>query len=93
MSYSFDSFLVLMPVCDNICIRESRIYQGKTYRSYCKAKRGYYYGVKLFLLTRAKCEPAQAFLMPESPGPPILLLPSICRRMAPRSISDVHAKA
>lgn len=66
MTYAFDSFPV--PACDNIRIREAKIYQGKVHRGYCKAKRRYFYGMKLFLLTTAKGEPVEAFLMPGSTG-------------------------
>lgn len=66
MIYSFDSFPIAS--LHNIRIPNARIYQGEAPRGYCKSKRVYFYGVKLFLLTTAKGEPVEAFLAPGSTG-------------------------
>lgn len=60
--YCLDSFPVA--ACDNIRIRDAKVYHDEAYRGYCASKRRYFYGVKLFLLTTATGEPVEAFLTP-----------------------------
>lgn len=62
--YCIDSFPIA--ACDNIRIRDAKIYQTENYRGYCASKRRYFYGVKLFLLTTASGQPVEAFLAPGS---------------------------
>ena len=46
--YSIDSFPI--PVCDNIRIPRSKIYDDEAYRGYQASKRRYFYGLKIHLM-------------------------------------------
>jgi hypothetical protein len=59
--YSIDSFPI--PVCDNIRIPRSKIYDGnEEYRGYQASKKRYFYGVKIHLMVTASREPVEFFL-------------------------------
>lgn len=59
--YSIDSFPI--PVCDNIRIPRSKIYDGnKEYRGYQASKKRYFYGVKIHLMATESGEPVEFFL-------------------------------
>lgn len=60
--YSADSFPV--PVCDNVRITRSRIYQGKEYRGYTKSKKRYFYGVKVHMIMTVDGYPVEFLLTP-----------------------------
>jgi hypothetical protein len=47
--YLLDSFP--LEVCDNIRIRRCRLLQGENYRGYCAAKRRYFYGLRVHVMT------------------------------------------
>jgi DDE family transposase len=64
--YVLDSFPV--PVCDNIRIKDSRLYGDAGHRGYTASKRRYFYGVKIFLLATAQGQPVEAFLAPGATG-------------------------
>lgn len=59
--YSIDSFPI--PVCDNIRIPRSKIYDGKEeYRGYQTSKKRYFYGIKIHLMVTESGEPVEFFL-------------------------------
>lgn len=59
--YSIDSFPI--PVCDNIRIPRSKIYDGKEeYRGYQASKKRYFYGIKIHLMVTESGEPVEFFL-------------------------------
>ena len=60
--YIIDSFPVA--ACDNIRIARDKRFGGEKFRGYTASKRRYFYGVKIFLLTAAKGEPVEMFLVP-----------------------------
>jgi len=60
--YIIDSFPVA--ACDNIRIRRDKRFGSEKFRGYTASKRRYFYGVKIFLLTAAKGEPVEMFLVP-----------------------------
>lgn len=62
--YLIDSFP--LPACDNIRIPRAKRYREECYRGYTRAKRRYFYGVKLYLLVTAPGEPVEMFLAPGS---------------------------
>jgi hypothetical protein len=57
-----DSFPVA--ACDNIRIKRDKRFRNEQFRGYTASKRRYFYGVKIFLLTAAKGEPVEMFLVP-----------------------------
>jgi hypothetical protein len=62
LSYIIDSFPI--PVCDNIRIRRSKLYQGESYRGYIASKRRYFYGLRIHLMVTAQGRPVEFFLAP-----------------------------
>jgi DDE family transposase len=62
--YIIDSFPVA--ACDNIRIARDKRFRSEKFRGYTPSKRRYFYGVKIFLLTAAKGEPVEMFLVPAS---------------------------
>jgi len=62
--YLIDSFPV--PVCHNIRIKRSRIYQGEEFRGYNPSKRVYFYGLKTHLLISESGLPVELFFSPGS---------------------------
>jgi len=59
--YSIDSFPI--PVCDNIRIPRSKIYDGnEEYRGYQASKKRYFYGIKIHLMVTESGEPVEFFL-------------------------------
>jgi hypothetical protein len=60
--YLLDSFPVA--VCDNIRIARCRIVRGEQFRGKCVAKRRYFYGVKVQVLTTASGIPVEFALLP-----------------------------
>src|ERR1043165_2690822 len=60
--YILDSFPVA--ACDNIRIKRDKRFGSAKFRGHTASKRRYFYGVKLFLLTAAKGEPVEMFLVP-----------------------------
>jgi len=59
--YSIDSFPI--PVCDNIRIPRSKIYDGnEEYRGYQASKKRYFYGLKIHLMATESGEPVEFFL-------------------------------
>jgi hypothetical protein len=60
--YIIDSFPVA--ACDNIRIKRDKRFGSQKFRGYTASKRRYFYGVKIFLLTAAKGEPVEMFLVP-----------------------------
>jgi hypothetical protein len=60
--YIIDSFPVA--ACDNIRIKRDKRFCSAKFRGYTASKRRYFYGVKIFLLTAAKGEPVEMFLVP-----------------------------
>ncbi|WP_271252288.1 transposase [Pseudanabaena sp. Chao 1811] len=56
--YSIDSFPI--PVCDNIRISRSKIYDGnEEYRGYQASKKRYFYGIKIHLMATESGEPGE----------------------------------
>jgi len=62
MQYLLDSFPV--EVCDNIRIKRCRLAQGEKFRGKCAAKRRYFYGVKVHLITTDSGLPVEIAFMP-----------------------------
>lgn len=62
--YIIDSFPV--PVCDNIRIRRSKIYQGEEYRGYIPSKRRYFYGIRVHMIISKTGKPIEFILAPGS---------------------------
>jgi DDE family transposase len=62
--YIIDSFPVA--ACDNIRIPRDKRFGSEKFRGYTASKRRYFYGVKIFLLTAARGEPVEMFLVPGS---------------------------
>src|SRR5262249_49086656 len=61
MEYIVDS--VPVPVCDNIRIKRSRLIRGEEYRGYIKAKRRYFYGVRIHILATTRGLPVEFIFM------------------------------
>lgn len=49
-------------VCDNYCIKRSKVYQGETFRGYSASKKRYFYGLRIHLLVTEHGEPVELFL-------------------------------
>lgn len=62
--YIIDSFPV--PVCDNIRISRSKIFQGENFRGYISSKRRYFYGLRVHMIVTASGEPVEFMLVPGS---------------------------
>lgn len=62
--YAVDSFPI--PVCDNIRIFRSKIYNGKVFRGYTASKKRFFYGIKAHLLVTPKGEPVECVFTPGS---------------------------
>lgn len=59
--YVVDSFPI--PVCDNIRIRRSKLYEGERFRGYVASKKRYFYGLRVHMLVTAEGgEPVEFFL-------------------------------
>ena len=52
--YILDSFPV--PICDNIRISRSKIFQGEEFRGYMPSKRRYFYGIRVHMIITASGE-------------------------------------
>ncbi|MCP4473125.1 MAG: IS982 family transposase [Gammaproteobacteria bacterium] len=61
-TYLIDSFPV--PVCHNIRIKNSRIYQEEEFRGYNASKKVYFYGLKVHLLISESGIPVELFFSP-----------------------------
>ncbi len=55
--YCVDS--VPIPVCDNIRISRSTLYQGEDYRGYIASKRRYFYGLRVHMIVTASGQPVE----------------------------------
>lgn len=62
--YLVDSIPV--PVCDNIRISRSQVYQGEAYRGKIASKHRYFYGLRIHLIVTATGEPVEFVLAPGS---------------------------
>jgi hypothetical protein len=62
--YTLGSFPIA--ACDNIRIKDCRLYRDGAHRGYTASKRRYFFGVKLFVLATADGLPVQAFIAPGS---------------------------
>src|SRR5438132_11791882 len=51
-------------VCDNICIRRSKIYTDENFRGYQANKKRYFYGLKIHLMVTQDGQPVDCFLTP-----------------------------
>ena len=60
--YLLDSFP--LEVCANIRIRRCRLVQGEDYRGYCAARRCYFYGFRVQVLTTAAGVPVEVAFLP-----------------------------
>ncbi|HJS81994.1 MAG TPA: IS982 family transposase [Nitrososphaera sp.] len=60
--YLLDSFP--LEVCDNIRIRRCRLLQGEDYRGYCAAKRRYFYGLRVHVVTTSEGIPVELAFLP-----------------------------
>jgi len=60
--YITDSFPV--PVCDNIRISRSKIFQGEAFRGYIPSKRRYFYGIRVHMIVTASGEPVELLFAP-----------------------------
>lgn len=60
--YLLDSFPV--EICDNIRIKRCRLARGENYRGKCVAKRRYFYGVKVHVVTTDSGLPVEFAFMP-----------------------------
>ena len=65
-TYCVDSLPV--PVCDNIRIFRSRLYQGEDYRIRVASKKRYIYGLRVHLLISSTGKPVEIVLAPASVG-------------------------
>lgn len=63
-AYIIDTFPIA--ALDNIRIRRARLYRDEAFRGYIPSKRRYFFGLRLCLLTTARGEPVEAFLVPGS---------------------------
>jgi Transposase DDE domain len=55
-----------IPVCDNIRIRRSHLYEDESFRGYVASKRRYFFGLRLFLVVTVTGEPVEMLLLPGS---------------------------
>jgi hypothetical protein len=62
--YILDSFPV--PICDNIRISRSKIFQGEDFRGYMPSKRRYFYGIRVHMIVTASGEPVEFLIAPGS---------------------------
>lgn len=62
--YILDSFPI--PVCDNIRIKRSKIFQGENFRGYIASKRRYFYGIRVHMIVTASGEPVEFLIAPGS---------------------------
>jgi len=62
--YCLDSFPI--PVCDNIRIKRSQLYQDEAYRGYIASKRRYFFGLRVHMLVTASGQPVEFILRPGS---------------------------
>lgn len=62
--YIIDSFPV--PVCDNIRISRSEIFQSEDFRGYIASKRRYFYGIRVHMIVTASGEPVEFLIAPGS---------------------------
>lgn len=60
--YALDSFP--LEVCDNIRIPRCRLLEGEEFRGYCAAKRRYFYGYRVHVLTTADGLPVELAFLP-----------------------------
>ncbi len=60
--YITDSFPV--PVCDNIRISRSKIFQGEDFRGYISSERRYFYGIRVHMTVTASGEPVEFLIAP-----------------------------
>lgn len=60
--YIIDSFPAA--ACDNIRMKRDKRFRSERFRGYTASKRRYFYGVKIFLLTAARGEPVEMFVVP-----------------------------
>src|SRR5256885_10879547 len=51
-------------VCDNIGIRQSKIYSNEDFRGYQASKKRYFYGLKIHLMVTQDGQPVECFLTP-----------------------------
>ena len=59
--YVVDSFPI--PVCDNIRIWRSKLYEGEQFRGYIASKKRYFYGLRVHMLVSAEGgKPVEFFL-------------------------------
>src|SRR2546428_2931592 len=58
--YVIDSLPIA--VCDNICIRRSKIYTDENFRGYQANKKRYFYGLKIHLMVTQDGQPVECFL-------------------------------
>lgn len=62
--YVIDSFP--MPVCENVRIFHSKIYNDEKYRGYQASKKRYFYGIKVHMLVTVSGQPVEFILTPGS---------------------------
>jgi hypothetical protein len=62
--YAMDSFPI--PVCDNIRISRSSIYEGEDYRGYIASKKRYFYGLRVHIVVTKTGKPVEFVLTPGS---------------------------
>src|ERR1700745_3659363 len=60
--YVIDSLPVA--VCDNICIRRSKLLSKEDFRGYQASKKRYFYGLKTHLMVTQEGQPIECFLTP-----------------------------
>ena len=60
--YVIDSFPI--PVCDNIRIGRSNIFEGEDYRGHIPSKRRYFYGIRVHMIVTASGEPVEFVIAP-----------------------------
>ncbi len=60
--YCLDS--VPIPVCDNIRIDRSKLYQGEAYRGYIASKRRYFFGLRVHMIVTASGQPVEFIIRP-----------------------------
>jgi Transposase DDE domain len=62
--YAVDSFPV--PVCENVRIFHSKIYNGEEYRGYQASKKRYFYGIKVHMIVTVDGKPIEFIFSPGS---------------------------
>lgn len=60
--YILDSFPI--PVCDNIRISRSKIFEGEDFRGFIPSKRRYFYGIRVHMIVAASGEPVEFLIAP-----------------------------